>query len=284
MLNYRNGKERYKPNELGSLYVDRTKLDDGKRPVIYIGGQMEHRCHILEQTGFTGDPGHNMFAGSWFYDYPIFTRNKEDIDAQNMTANLLEALKMANLGDIDLVTESFGGIIGAYATKDPRIHRVYAVHPPITGSPLADTSKLLVYKEFFTKREKLLLLIIKKLINTNFGFEQDNNMGAALTNVDLNKLLVIGSSLDLETEKNNLAKALYEIILKYCNHPNDGVVIYDEDQFDRYGINYLREPRGLNHFDAGSMENLEWVRSLLEENSTSDNLQEEKVHINTPRK
>ena len=138
MIDYRKGKERFKPNVLGSLYVDRAKVQEGERPVIYIGGQMEHRCHVLEQTGKTGDPGHNMFSGSWFYDYPVFGYDKEAINAENFTANFLEARSMSGLDDIDLVTESFGGIIGAYASRDSRIHKVYAVHPPIKGTPLAN--------------------------------------------------------------------------------------------------------------------------------------------------
>ncbi len=272
MLNYRSGKEKFKPNELGCLYVSRDNMNDEKRPVIYIGGQMEHRCHVLEQTGFTGDPGHNMFSGNWFYDYPIFGYDKSKVNAKNMTDNFLRALDMSGLQEIDLVTESFGGIIAAYASKDPRIHQIYAVHPPITGTPLADVSKMLKYKELFTKREKLLLLMVKKLIDSSYGFEQENNTGAILTDVDLDKLLVIGSTLDMETEKNNLAKMMYDIILKYTGKKSDGVVIFDEDQFKKFGINYLREPHGLNHFDAGSEENLLAVKELVEGEKDSNAL------------
>lgn len=273
MINYRNGKERFKPNKLGSLYVDQSKVNDGERPIIYIGGQMEHRCHVLEQTGFTGDPGHNMFTGSWFYDYPVFSQYKGEINGQNMANNLSESLRMAGLGDVDIITESFGGIIGAYATLDPRVHKVYAIHPPITGTPLADPITMSKYKEMFTKREKLILLAMRKLINTAYGFEKENNKGAILCNIDFNKLLVIGSTLDMETEKNGLAKALYEMILKFSGHKSDGVVIYDEDQLDRLGINHLREfpePRGLNHFDAGSEEHLEYVSKLIYNNDGED--------------
>lgn len=276
MINYRNGKERFNPNKLGSLYIDNTKLEDGKRPIIYIGGQMEHRCHVLEQTGYTGDPGHNMFTGSWFYDYPVFGDNKNEINAENMAKNLLECLSMAKLGDVDLVTESFGGIIGAYATCDPRINKVYAVHPPITGTPLADPIKMSKYREMFTKTEKLMLLAIRKLINTNYGFEKENASGAILGYTDLNKLLVIGSSLNPETDKNGVAKALYEMILKYTGHKSDGVVIFDEDQFDRLGIDYLKEPEQLNHFDAGSETHLSEIKALVESESKSFTIQPQK--------
>ena len=270
MINYRKGKERFKPNELGSLYIDKEKLDTTSRPVIYIGGQMEHRCHILEQTGFTADSGHNMFTGNWFYDYPIVGNNKSAINAQNMTANLLESLKMANLSEVDLVTESFGGLIGAYASKDKRIHKVYAIHPPITGTPLADPEKLKKYSEYFSKEEKLIRLLLTRLINTKYGFERDNYHGADLRAVDLNKLLVIGSSLDLEREQNALTKTLYDMILLSSGRLSDGVVIFDEELFNQLGIDHVKELHGLNHFDAGSDENLQGVKKYIEAAESSD--------------
>ncbi len=120
MYNYRKGKKRYKPNEFGSLYI--KDIDPNERPVIYIGGQMEHRWHILEQTGLTFDPGHNMFNGNWFYDYPIWTSNKGEINGEGFKNNLLKALEEAKLSDVDLITHSYGGIVGALASKDPKIH------------------------------------------------------------------------------------------------------------------------------------------------------------------
>ncbi len=47
MVDYKSGKTRYTPDNLGSLYLDESKLSDNERPVIYIGGQMEHRIHRL---------------------------------------------------------------------------------------------------------------------------------------------------------------------------------------------------------------------------------------------
>lgn len=67
MIDYRAGKEKYKPNVLGSLYVDSEKVKNGDRPIIYIGGQMEHRCHVLEQTGKTADVGHKRTRASIEY-------------------------------------------------------------------------------------------------------------------------------------------------------------------------------------------------------------------------
>ncbi len=263
MINYRKGKERFKPNELGSLYVEKDTLKGNERPVIYVGRQMEHRCHVLEQTGLTGDPGHNLFNGSWFYDYPVFKGNKNEINAQNMTANLLKALELANLGEVDLVTESFGGLIAAYASLSDRIHKIYAVHPPITGTPLANPEMLKKYEELFSKQEKLIRLILGKLINTDYGFERDNFNGADLGKVDLNKLLVIGSSLDLKNEKNALAVKLYEMIMKVTGYKSDGVVVFDKDLFAKKGINYLEEAHGLNHFDAGSESHLTAISNII---------------------
>lgn len=50
MFDYREGKERYIPNKLGSLYVNKSKLNDNERPVIYIGGQMEYRYLCQEKV------------------------------------------------------------------------------------------------------------------------------------------------------------------------------------------------------------------------------------------
>lgn len=266
MVNYKNNRKRFKPNALGSLYVN-EKIDNNKRPIIYIGGQMEHRCHLLEQSGKTIDSGYGMFDGSWFYDYPLFGIDKSTIDGENFAKNLISSLEMAKLADIDLVTQSYGGIIGSYASKSNRIHKVYAVHPPITGTPLANPDELLKRKELFLKREKLLLRIIQLMINYNYGFEKDNYHGIDPSKVDFNKLLVIGSSLDLDTEKDNLSKDLYNIILKYTGLESDGIVIFDEETFSRMGINYQREEESLSHFAAGSRKNLERIIKLVSQNN-----------------
>ena len=249
MFDYRKGKIRYIPNELGSLYLDKTKVTINERPVIYIGGQMEHRWHVLEQTGKTFDPGHNMFTGNWFYDYSIFSDDKEAINAKNFAKNLKESLCMANLGDVDLVTHSFGGMIGALATDSDRIHKVYAVHPPITGTPLANPKILDQYKGVLDN--KLLVRILKLLINTNYGFEKDNFTGADLKKVDLNKLVVIGSGLDPNVEKGYVLD-LYKMIKTITGLENDGVVTYSEELFDRLGINYVTENGHYNHFNSGT--------------------------------
>ncbi len=256
MIDYRKGKERFVPNSLGSLYIDKSKLNDSERPVIYIGGQMEHRCHVVEQTGKTFDPGHNMFTGSWFYDYPILSTDKESINGENFSKNLIEALTMAHLSDVDLITHSYGGIIGSLATKSDRIHKVYAVHPPITGTPLANPSYLEKYKELLNKKERLLLKVLKRLIVSKYGFEKDNYRGVNLKLVDLNKLVVIGSGLDPTKEK-GFVLDLYNMIKKITGLENDGVVTYSEELFDSLGINYVTECTHNNHFNSGTIESFE---------------------------
>ena len=55
MVNYKNGKTKYNYDYLGSLYFDWQNYSSINRPVIYIGGQMEHRFHIVEKLGLTFD-------------------------------------------------------------------------------------------------------------------------------------------------------------------------------------------------------------------------------------
>ncbi len=261
MLDYRKGKERYIPNGLGSLYVDKSKINSNERPVIYIGGQMEHRCHVMEQTGKTFDPGHNMFAGNWFYDYSIFSRNKGEINGENFSENLIESLTMAKLSDVDLITHSFGGIIGSLASKSDRIHKVYAVHPPITGTPLANPKDIEEYKRLLNKKEKLLLKVLKVLVNTNYGFEHDNYNGVDLIKIDLNKLVVIGSSLDPSVEK-GFVLDLYNMVKKVTGLENDGVVTYSEELLNRFGINYVTENVKNNHFNSGTEEAFKYAYQI----------------------
>lgn len=257
MLNYRQGKTRYKVNELGSLYIEEDKLDKNEQPVIYIGGQMEHRCHIIEQTGFTADPGHNMFTGSWFYDYPVFSKYKDQFNTENFTNNLLTSIKEAGLSDVILITESYGGLIAAHATKSHLVSKAIAIHPPIIGTPLANPKVIDEYKAMLNKYQRLILQGLKVLINPNYGFEQDNFKGADLTKVDLDKLIVVGSYLDIPNEQNSLLKETYEIIKLITSYKSDGVVIFDPEEFARLGINYMTETRHNNHFEAGTKENIE---------------------------
>ena len=126
MINYRQDKKRYKPNKLGSLYIDESKLNPNEQPVIYIGGQMEHRCHIAEQTGFTFDPGHNMFTGSWFYDYPLFSSEKGTFDVEGFTNNFLEGLKESGLEKLIKASYSLLGLI-SYLTAGEDETRAWTI-------------------------------------------------------------------------------------------------------------------------------------------------------------
>ena len=274
MYFYKQSRDHFKPDDLGSLYYSPTgnfyAIEDwvlnkelGKpiRPIIYIGGQMEHRWHIFEQTGITFDPGHSLFNGSWMYDYSIFTNDKDRINAKSFTENFIKSLEMADLEDVDIITHSFGGIIGALATNNERIHKVYAVHPPATGTPLANPKYIDNYKHLLNKEELLLLKLIKLVINPNYGFEKDNFNGLDLRNVNLNKLVVIGSSLNPEVET-GLNLNLYNMVKKVTGYENDGVVIFDEALFNRLGINYVKENSHNNHFASGTKEAFDFAREL----------------------
>ena len=263
MINYRQGKKRYKPNKLGSLYVDETKLNPNEQPVIYIGGQMEHRCHVAEQTGFTADPGHNMFTGSWFYDYPLLSKDKSAYNTQNFTSNLIASLKEADLHDVILITESYGGLIAAQATKSELVSKSIAIHPPIIGTPLANPKYVENYKKMLTKYQRFLLLALKLLINPKYGFEQDNFKGINLKEVDLNKLLVVGSYLNIPQEQNALLKETYEMIKIITGFRSDGVVVFEPIELQRLGINYLEEEGNLNHFDAGTKEHISKIYNRI---------------------
>lgn len=248
MINYRKGKERFKPNDLGSLYLKEGY--DKENPTIYIGGQMEHRLHILEQTGFTGDVGHNMFAGSWFYDYPLYGK-KSEYNTSNFAKNLTACLDEAKLENVTLITESAGGLIGAYASKSPRIKKVLAIHPPILGTPLADYSTMENVNLNFTTKEKALMAMLKIIVNRDYGFERDNLNGVIISKADLDKLIVISSKLNPKTDKLALAVKYHNLILKTTGLESDGVVVYEPKKLARLGIKYLENEPELNHIEAG---------------------------------
>lgn len=261
MLNYRDNKERIKVNEYGSLYVEHSKISDNVRPVIYIGGQMEHRCHVLEQTGYTFDHGHNMFSGSWFYDYSIFKKDKNQFNTKNFAENLLAALGKVGIGDVDLVTESYGGLIGAYASGSPLIHKVVAIHPPILGTPLADKKMIEYAIKYLELEQRIIARLVSVVVNNEYGFEKENSKGLYDSRImdatDLSKLVVVSSNIDYESEKNEVAKKLYKLILELTGKQSDGVVIFDKEELTKLGVSYVEEDDNLCHFDAGSKENIE---------------------------
>lgn len=260
MINYRAGKIRYKINDLGSLYVDHSKISENEQPIIYIGGQMEHRCHLLEKSGYTSDINHNLYTGSWMYEYPVLSCDKSLITAKNFSENLLATLKEAKLSEVILLTHSHGGLIGAYASKSDLIKKVISVHPPILGTPLADPEYLEKYRYLLTKTQKLILSLLKLIVDSAYGFEQDNYNGIDLSQVDLNKLLVVGNSLDVNSDRNKIMLETYRIIEKVSSLRSDGVVIFEPKEFEKKGINYYQTLENKNHFDSA---NPEYFKNIL---------------------
>lgn len=262
MINYRKGKERYIVNDLGSLYIDRDSIKDDKI-IIYIGGQMEHRFHVFEQSGYTFDLLHNRYNGSWFYDYSNSRKDKYNIDALAFADNLVKSLEIANIDNVDIIADSHGGLVGAYATKSERINKVFAIHSPIYGSPLANPSSLKFYDLGYTKAEKMIEYLLRVIVNEDFGFQSDNQYGLNLDKVDLDKFVLVGSSIDKEKEKNKLALTLYDMILKSTDLENDGVVIFNEERMKHDGVKYIKELVAVNHFDAGIISNIERIEPLI---------------------
>lgn len=261
MIDYKKDKKRYIINSLGSLYIDENKLTNNERPIIYIGDQIEHRWHILEQTGKTLDPGHNMFTGSWMYDYPINIENKELIKASNFADNLASSLEEANLSDVDFITYGYGGNIAALLTKNERVHNVYAIHPPLLGTPLAKPKIFNHYKKILNFDDKLCVLILKMIVNYNYGFQKDKYNGIDLDDIDLNKLIVIGNSINPRKEKGYI-KSLYNLIMLHTGFENDGVVIFDQSLFNNLGIQHEKEVNSLNYFKSLSKESLSNAKRL----------------------
>ena len=260
MVNYSANRERINVNSLGSLYIDKNIPKDS-RIIVYIGGQMEHRLHVLENfTGITFDPGHGLFNGSFMYEYS--TRgNKTDKNAINFANTLIKCLEAKGLNEVDIITESYGGLIAACASKSPIIHKVVAIHPPILGTPLASKNIILENLDRLSKNQQRIAKLATMVVDDLYGFQKDNSLGIintdSLRNIDLSKLTVIGSQLDRENDKNKLACTLYDIIYNITGEQSDGVVIYNEEALRKYGINYYTESDLTNHFDAGSKENIQ---------------------------
>lgn len=253
MINYKKGKKKYKIDKLGSLYI--KEKGDIDIPTIYIGDQIEHRSHVLEQTGLSFDEGHNLFVGSWSYNYPVIGKNKSLYNAENFSQSLIALIKEAGIKRANFITEGFGGIIGAYASKSELVEKVVAIHPPILGTPLA-SKELIKCKNLLTEKQKRIALLLSILVNNAYGFQQDNSQLIDLRKVDLNKFLVVGNTLDRKLD-NSVLKDTYDIILNLNGYESDGVVPYDIVSFEHFGIQYLTEEKKQNHIEARSKENIE---------------------------
>jgi len=250
LINYRIGKKRYKINELGSLYINTSKVSNNEQPIIYVGGQMDHRGHVLEKSSYTNDIKHNLYTGSWMYEYPVFSNSKDQINAKNFSENLIASLREAKLSKVILLTHSHGGIVGSYASKSDLVEKVICVHSPLLGTPLANPNYFNSYKELLTKSQQLILKLMKVIVNSKYGFQQDNFYGLDLNQVDLNKIIAVGNYLDLDSEQNKVMLETFELIRKVTGYRSDGVVIFEPSEFEIQGINYIQTPEAKNHINS----------------------------------
>lgn len=256
MVNYKNGRMRYKNDCLGSLYFDWKHYSSINRPVIYIGGQMEHRLHLLEKTGFTFDASRAFFDGNWSYEYPTSNYIKSSINSINFAASLSGCIEKAGLTDVDIVTYSYGGLIGLSLTNYPFVHKVIAVHPPILGSPLVDL-KYDMHKFGFD--QKIIATLISNIVNKEYGFQLENKDGIYnnnFSNVNLSKYYVVGSGINYAEETNVLIRKTYEIIYFLTQKENDGIVLFSSNELKKLGIQCLVEDEWHNHFNGSKLENV----------------------------
>lgn len=260
MVNYKNGKTKYNYDYLGSLYFDWQNYSSINRPVIYIGGQMEHRFHIVEKLGLTFDTSRSFFDGSWAYEYPIFHCLKSDINSVNFAVSLNACIEKSGLTDVDIVTYSYGGLIGLSLTNYPAIHKVVAIHPPILGTPLANLNFLKSCIHQFNFNQKFIIRLISNMVDDEYGFQSENRDGIYsnnFSNVDLSKYYVIGSGINYDEEMNIIMKKTYEIIYMLTHKENDGVVIYSSFELKSLGVQCITEDVWQNHFDGAKLENIE---------------------------
>ena len=91
------------------------------------------------------------------------------------------------------------------------------IHSPLLGTPLANPKRVVNSKFSLMIKEKILIHLLNILVNSRYGFQQDNYKGVDLNLVDLNKLILIGNCIDTKKkEKNKLLLKTYKII-KRCN-------------------------------------------------------------------
>lgn len=258
LVNFHKDKIRYKIDNLGSLYISKNWNSD--IPTIFVGGQMEHFSQFIGQkSGLTKEPGYITFDGCFAYEYSINEKDKSIINAINFSNSLLRLLKESGIKRANLITESYGGTIGAYASKSKVIDTVVAVHPPVLGSPLA-WENLLSFN--MTIRQKIFAFLANIVVDSRYGFQKDNSKIIDLRLVDLNKFVVVGSNLDRQKDKNFIMKETYDVILAVAGMESDGVVIFNELEFNRLGINYIKEENPTNHEDASHKKAIEEAYNL----------------------
>lgn len=257
-VDFRKERIKYKINKLGSLYISEKWISD--IPIVYVGGQMEQWSHLINQaTGYVKEPGYAMFDGCFVYEYPIDDKDKSKINAINFSNTLLALLQEAKINRVNLITESYGGTIGAYASKSKIIDTVTAIHPPILGSPLAWENLLDIN---LPGRQRLFAFLSKTIVDSRYGFQKDNAKITDLRLVDLNKLIVVGSNLNRQKDKNFIMKETYDVIMEASGMESDGVVIFNDLEFNRLGINFIKEKNPINHEDASHKEAIEEAYKL----------------------
>ena len=264
MISYRAGKDKINVDELGSLYIDKN-MQKNYRPLIYIPDQLESVSQVFRNiTGKTFDPGHALFDGSFMYEYST-RETKSDKNAINFADTLIKCLEAAGLNKVDIITKGYGGLVAACASKSDLIGDIVTIHPSILGTPLASYDIIKDNINELKKRQKWLARLITIVVNNYYGFQKDNSLGInnpdILRNIDLSKLLVVGSSIDRENEKSKLARDLYDIIYAITGEQSDGVVIYNEETLRKYRIRYFTEIVPKSHFTAGREPNLMRVAS-----------------------
>ena len=112
------------------------------------------------------------------------------------------------------------------------------------------------FKPIFTKKQNDLLEVASYIVDEDFGFQKENHNGILFHLVDLNKLLVVGSSINQQTEQNPLMKETADMIEKITGTQSDGITRFNTDELDRLGINYLVEDENINHLQAATKEHI----------------------------
>ena len=112
------------------------------------------------------------------------------------------------------------------------------------------------YYEITEELNNYLQTIEKNKITNNNWHNLNKSEARVEFNLDLDKLIVVGSSVDITKENNYLVKELYDLIIKLTDKKSDGVVIFEPRELEKLGINYLVEDISLNHFKAGAKDNI----------------------------
>lgn len=263
-LNWKNMKL-VRSDNIGRFYCVAPKDIEGKKPIVFINGQMEHHLQAMET--FTGATKNSCYQYSWYYmydpdihvpyiwvyDYPIYQGDKKLYDTSLFAKSLMEGLKEANLEDVDIMGQSVGGVIGMRAAISPRVEKTVAIHPPILSSPLANLELLREKKKYYTLKQKMILKFLGMIVDPAFGFQQENIKG--YQDLDAKEIheksTIVGSSIT-GLEKKDLAQILSDMIMKATGKESDGVVLWCKEQLQKMGFQVLEDPVPTSHFEIGN--------------------------------